>query len=92
MTRMKPRKADYSSAPRMQPRKWGTGMGGVNIDARPSRSERKGHLVQEGKPKGKLKELLDTPRRVDIEPELDALAKERADSDAFLRAMTEGEE
>lgn len=77
MPRVKPRKtANYSSAPRVPVKRY----------------ERKGHLVQEGKPKGKLKALLETPLEADSEPELEALAKERAASDAFLRAMTEGEE
>lgn len=70
-------------------------MGGVNIDARQPRSERKGHLVQEGKPKGKLKALLATPARArdeDVEKELDALEEARREKAAFLRAMTEGEE
>lgn len=92
MPRVKPRKADYSSAPspRNQSRKWGNGP--LSVDSRPKRYERKGHLVQEGKPKGRLKELLETPLRADAESELEALAKARADSDDFLRAMTEGGE
>lgn len=79
MPRVKPRKADYSSAPKAPVRRF----------------ERKGHLVQEGKPKGRLKALLATPARArdeEVEKALDNLQGARAESDAFLRAMTKGEE
>ena len=76
MSRTKPRSVDYSPKPGPKAR----------------RPERPGELVKEGKPKGKLKALLDTPRaprEEEQEAELDRLAATREGS-AYLTAILEG--